>query len=122
MPFSKSAMKRTDRMRNLWKRKDIASFEIANGWGKVCGKMFRTVNAYNQHRLSSYLRGTAGFALPDETKANVTAAAHPNISTAAVERQPAKRTRGIAKMTYHAYFCIFSNSQKQSQNGPTPEG
>jgi hypothetical protein len=50
--------------------------------------------AYDQHRRSSYLRGTACYALPDEKRINVTAAPRPNMSTAALERRPAKLTRG----------------------------
>jgi hypothetical protein len=86
MSSSKSAMKRTDEC-------------------DVCGKMFHTVKAYNQHLRSFYLRGTGCFALPEQTRVNVVAAARPNMSTAAVERRPAKRTRGTENMNY---LCIFS--------------
>ncbi len=59
-----------------------------------CGKMFASLFAYDQHRRSRVLRGTACYALPDEKRINVTAAPRPNMSTAALERRPAKRTRG----------------------------
>ncbi len=58
-----------------------------------CGKLFASLFAYDQHRHRSYLRGTACYALPDEKRINVTAAPRPNMSTAALERRPAKRTR-----------------------------
>ncbi len=61
---------------------------------QVCGRMFGTLFAYYQHRRSRVLRGTACCALPDENRFNVTAALRPNMSTAALERRPAKRTRG----------------------------
>ena len=88
MSSSKSAMKRTDEC-------------------DVCGKMFHTVNAYNQHRRSFCLRGTGYFALPEQTRVNVIAAARPNMSTAAVEGRPAKRTRGTENMNYLCIFSIF---------------
>ena len=88
MSSSKSAMKRTDEC-------------------DVCGKMFHTVNAYNQHRRSFCLRGTGCFALPEQTRVNVIAAARPNMSTAAVQRLPAKRTRGTENMNYLCIFSIF---------------
>ena len=59
-----------------------------------CGKLFGTLFAYDQHRRSKVLRGTACCALPDENRMNVTAAPRPNMSTAALERRPAQRTRG----------------------------
>ena len=81
----------------------------------VCGKMFHTVKAYSQHRRSFYLRGTACFALPDQTRANVIAGARPNMSTAAVERRPVKRTRGTANMKYHCIFYIFQHIQYKTK-------
>jgi hypothetical protein len=54
-----------------------------------------------------YLRGTGCFALPEETRVNVSAAARPNMSTAAVERRPAKRTRGTENMNYLCILSIF---------------
>ena len=59
-----------------------------------CGRLFGTLFAYDQHRRSKLLRGTACCALPDENRMNVTAAPRPNMSTAALERRPAQRTRG----------------------------
>ena len=59
-----------------------------------CGRLFGTLFAYDQHRRSRVLRGTACCALPDENRFNVTAALRPNMSTTALERRPAKRTRG----------------------------
>ncbi len=59
-----------------------------------CGRMLGTLFAYDQHRRSRVLRGTACCALPDENRFNVTAARRPNMSTAALEHRPAKRTRG----------------------------
>jgi hypothetical protein len=99
MSSSKSAMQQTDEC-------------------YVCGKMFHTVKAYNQHQLSFYLRGTGCFALPEQTRVNVVAAARPNMSTAAVERRPAKRTRGTENMNYlciFSIFYIFSISKKISK-------
>jgi hypothetical protein len=72
-----------------------------------CGTLFLTVKAYNQHRRSFYLRGTGCFALPEQTRVNVIAGARPNMSTAAVERRPAKRTRGTENMNYLYIFSIF---------------
>jgi hypothetical protein len=76
-----SAMKRTDRR---------AIGTECQG----CGKLFGTLFAYDQHRRSKLLRGTACCALPDENRMIVTAAPRPNMSTAALERRPAQRTRG----------------------------
>ncbi len=59
-----------------------------------CGRLFGTLFADDQHRRSRVLRGTACCALPDENRFNATAAQRPNMSTAALERRPAKRTRG----------------------------
>ena len=58
------------------------------------GKLFGTLFAYDQHLRSKLLRGTACCALPDENRMIVTAAPRPNMSTAALERRPAQRTRG----------------------------
>ena len=107
MSSSKSAMTRTDR-RAIGTECD------------VCGKMFHTVKAYNQHRRSFYLRGTACFALPGQTRVNVVAGARPNMSAAAVERRPAKQTRGTENMHYLCIFSIFYIFC--SQNGPSPGG
>ncbi len=69
-----------------------------------CGKMFGTMFSYDQHRRSAYLRGTACYALPNETRVVVTAAPRPNMSTAVLERRPAKRTRGGGRIKpYFAY-------------------
>ena len=94
MSSSKSAMMRIDRR--------AIGTQCDN-----CGKMFHTVKAYNQHRRSFYLRGTACFALPEQTRVNVIAGARPNMSTAAVELRPAKRTRGTENMNYLCIFSIF---------------
>ncbi len=59
-----------------------------------CARMIGTLFAYDQHRRSRVLRGTACCGLPDENKFNVTAAQRPNMSTAALERRPAMRMRG----------------------------
>ncbi len=75
-----SAMKRTDR--------------AIGAECQDCGKLFATLFAYDQHRRSKLLSGTACCALPDEDRMNVTAAPRPNMSTAALERRPAQRTRG----------------------------
>jgi hypothetical protein len=79
-----------------------------------CGKMFGTVFAFDQHRCSAYLRGTACSALPNETRVHVTAAPRPSMSTAVVERRTAKRTRGggrkkpyFAYSVYVAYFAYW---------------
>ncbi len=104
MSSSKSAMKRTDEC-------------------DVCGKMFNTVKAYNQHRRSFYLRGTGCYALPEQTRMNFIAAARPNMSTAAVERRPAKRTRGTENMNYLcicSIFYIFCISKKISKRAYPP--
>ncbi len=76
-----SAMKKTDRR---------AIGTECQGCGRMFGKLF----AYDQHRRSRVLRGSACCALLDEKRFNVTAAQRPNMSTAALERRPAKRTRG----------------------------
>ncbi len=76
-----SAMKRTD----------------GRAIGTECrgrGRLFGTLFAYDQHRRNRVLRGTACCALPDENRFNVTAAQRPNMTTTALERRPAKRTRG----------------------------
>ena len=73
MSSSESAMPRTDLR------------AISTGCD-VCGKKFHTVKAYNQHQRSFYLRETACYALPDETRVNVTAAERLKMSTAAVVR------------------------------------
>jgi hypothetical protein len=90
-----------------------------------CGKMFGTTFSYDQHRRSAYLRGTACYALPNETRVVVTAAPRPNMSTAVLERRLAKRTRGGGRIM--PYFCIFSKGSIfciliHSQKGPTSGG
>ncbi len=67
-----------------------------------CGKLsvFGTLFAYDQHRRSKLLRGTACCALPDENRMKVTAAPRPNMSTAALERRPAQRTRGVGRTVH----------------------
>ena len=59
-----------------------------------CGKLFSSQFAYDQHRRSPFLHATPCYALPDENRVNVTAVARPNMSTAALDRRPAKRVRG----------------------------
>ena len=76
-----SAMKRTD-------RRAIGTECLG------CGKMFGSMYSSDQHRCSANLRGTACYAFPDENRLIVTAAPRPNMSTAALERRPAKSTRG----------------------------
>jgi hypothetical protein len=70
-----SAMKRTDRL--------AIGTECLG-----CGKMFGSMYSYDQHLRSAYLRGTACYALPDESRLIVTAAPRPspNMSTAGLER------------------------------------
>ena len=92
-----SAMKRTD-----W-------WAIGTEY-QGCGRLFDTLFAYDQHRRSKMLRGTACCALPDENRINVTAAPRSNMSTAALQRRPAERTRGGGqKSTYFAYFAYFAD-------------
>jgi hypothetical protein len=79
--YRASAMKRTDR------------------WDTVtecqgCAKQFVSMYAFDHHRSSPFLRGTACYAMPDEKRITVTAAPRSNISTAALERRLTKRTRG----------------------------
>ena len=105
--------------------KSVTTDRLAIGTQCIdCEKLFPSVKAYNQHRRSFYLRGTGCFALPEQTRVNVTAGARPNMSTAAVERRPAKRTRGTENMNYLCIFSIFYKfcNNKKSQNGPTPGG
>ena len=66
----------------------------------------------------AYLRGTACYALPNETRVVVTAAPRPNMSTAVLERRPAKRTRGggrikpyFAYSVNEAYFAYWETYQ-----------
>ena len=58
------------------------------------GRLFSTSFAYDQHRHSPALHNTACRSLHDENRINVTAVPRANMSTAAVERRPAKRMRG----------------------------
>ena len=76
-----SAMKRTDRR---------AIGTECQG----CRKMFGSIYSYDQHRRSAYLRGTVCYALPNENRLIVTAEPRPYVSTEALERRQAKRTRG----------------------------
>ena len=82
-----SAMKQTDRL--------AIGTEC-----KCCSKMFASMYAYEEHRgcarrRSPFVRGTACYAMmPDEMRITVTAAPRANMSTAVLERRPAKRTRG----------------------------
>ena len=59
-----------------------------------CEKLFSSKFAYDQHRRSPFLHGTACYALPDENRVNVTAVPRPNMSTAALDRRSAQRARG----------------------------
>ena len=59
-----------------------------------CQRMFGSIYPYDQHRRSPFLRGSACYALADDNRLIVTAAPRPNMSTAALERRQAKRTRG----------------------------
>lgn len=59
-----------------------------------CGRLFGTLFAYDQHRRSKMLRGTACCAFPDENRMNVTSVPRQNMSTAALEHRPAQRTQG----------------------------
>ena len=61
---------------------------------KGCRRLFSSTFAFDQHRRSPAVRNTACFSLHDENRINVTAVSRANMSTAAVERRPAKRTRG----------------------------
>ncbi len=61
-------------------------------------------SAYDQHRRSRVLRGTACCALPDENRRIVTAAPRPNMSTGALERRPAQRTRGGGQTLHILHF------------------
>ena len=66
-----------------------------------CGKMFGTMFSYE---CSAYLRGTACYALPNETRVDVTAVQRPSMSSAVLERRPAKRTQGGGRIKpYFAY-------------------
>ena len=59
---------------------------------KGCRRLFSSTFAFDQHRRSPAVRNTACFSLHDENRINVTAVSRANMSTAAVERRPAKRT------------------------------
>jgi hypothetical protein len=76
-----------------------------------CGKMFGTMYAYDQHRSSCYLRGTACYAMPDENRISITAAPRTNISTAASERRPAKRTRGRGRWRHISHIFQIKHVQ-----------
>ena len=87
-----------------------------------CGRLFGTLFAYDQHRRSRVLRGTACCALPDENRFNVTAAQRPSMSTAALERRPAKHTRGGGQLKHilHILQIMHIIHIMQSQNGGRP--
>jgi hypothetical protein len=112
MPSSRSsAIKRTDRR---------AIGTECQG----CGKMFGSKFSYDQHRRSYFLRGTACYALPDENRLIVTAAARPNMSTAVLERRPATRTRGRGPERYILHIMDMKHILhfERSQIGSTPGG
>ena len=84
-----------------------------------CQRMFPSSYAYDQHRRSGYLRGTACYAYPDEMRTTVTAGPRPNMSTATVERRTGQRMRGrIAYSAYWIYYIYSAYQHKvKSQNG-----
>ncbi len=57
---------------------------------QVCGRLFGTLFAYDQHRRSKMLRGSACCAFPDENRMNVTSVPRQNRFTAALERKDRK--------------------------------
>ena len=76
-----------------------------------CGKLFSTQFAYDQHRCSPFLHATPCYALPNENRVDVTAVPRPNMSTAALDRRPAKRVRGNRHILHilhiwHVYLKI----------------
>ena len=73
-----------------------------------CGKLFSTQFAYDQHRRSPFLHATPCYALPNENRVDVTAVPRPNMSTAALDRRPAKRVRGNRHILHiwHVYLKI----------------
>ncbi len=92
----------------------IAYIRDEENWRKAigtecqgCGRMFGTLSAYVQHRRSRVVRGTACCALPDENRFNVSAAPRPNMFTAALERRPAKRTRGGGQSKQFLHFLLI---------------
>ena len=66
-----------------------------------CQRMFPSSYAYDQHRRSGYLRGSACYAYPDEMRTTVTAGPRPNMSTATVERSTGQRMRGRGQDIMH---------------------
>ncbi len=70
-----------------------------------CGRMFGTLFAYDQHRRSRVLHGTACCALPDENRFNVTAAQRLNMSTAALSADRPSAARWRTVKAYFAYFA-----------------
>ena len=81
-----------------------------------CGKLFSTQFAYDQHRRSPFLHATPCYALPNENRVNVTAVPRPNMSTAALDRRPAKRVR----CNWHILHIL--HIYLKSQIGPYPVG
>ena len=73
-----------------------------------CERLFSTMFKYHQHRRSPFLYGTSCHALPNENRVTVTAAPRANMSTAALERRPAQRTRGWLIKTYLKYFAFLN--------------
>jgi hypothetical protein len=102
-----SAMKETDRRAIGTERRG-------------CGRMFGTLFAYDQHRRSRVLRRMACRALPNENRFNVTAAQRPNMSTAALESRPAKRTQGGEQQKHilHILQIIHMIHIATISNGP----
>ena len=96
-----------------------------------CGRLFGTLFAYDQHRRSKMLRGTACCAFPDENRMNVTSVPRQNMSTAALERRPAKRTRGggknshilhILQIMHIRHTATISKRSYPRRVGPFSEG
>ncbi len=59
-----------------------------------CGRLLGTLFALTNTCAVKMLRGTPCCAFPDENRMNVTSVPRQNMSTAALERRPAQRTRG----------------------------
>ncbi len=95
-----SAMKRTD----------------GRAIGTECqgrGRLFGTLFAYDQHRRSRVLRGTAccAFKLPDKNRFNVTAAQRPNCDrTCQTQHWSADRPSAREVEDSKSIFCIFCRS------------
>ena len=73
-----------------------------------CGKMFShlLVFAYDQHRRSPASRNRACALI--QNRFDVSAMAHANMTTAAVQRRQAQRTGGDGIFCIFCIFCIFS--------------